>query len=48
MNGVSLGWSRISVDPEKRGPYRNQSSKSGNEWAVPQQSELATGHLTGQ
>lgn len=45
MDGVSLGWSRISVDPEK-GPYLNQSSKSGNEWAVPQQSELATGHLT--
>lgn len=45
MDAVSLGWSRISVDPEK-GPYLNQSSKSGNEWAVPQQSELATDRLT--
>ena len=44
MDGVSLGWSRMSLD-ESGKPYLNQTSTGGNEWAVPQDSELATGAL---
>ena len=46
MDGVSLGWSRMTLDGSGK-PYLNQTSAGGNEWAVPQGSELATDALKG-
>ena len=44
MDGVSLGWARLTLDGDGE-PWLNQTSAGGNEWAVPQGSELATGAL---
>ena len=46
MDGVSLGWARMTLDGSGK-PYLNQTSAGGNEWAVPQGSELATDALKG-
>ncbi|MEG1858360.1 MAG: S-layer homology domain-containing protein [Pseudoflavonifractor sp.] len=41
MDGVSVGWARMSIDPVN-GPYLNQTSAGGNDWTLPKQSALAT------
>ena len=46
MDAVSLGWARMTLDGSGK-PYLNQTSAGGNEWAVPQGSELATDALKG-
>lgn len=46
MNAVSVGWSRISVDPVS-GPWLNTSSENSNEWSIPHQADLATDYFRG-
>lgn len=46
MDGVSVGWARISVDPET-GPWLNSTGAGGNEWVKPDQAELATDYFRG-
>lgn len=46
MDAVSVGWSRISLDPAA-GPFLNTSSANGNEWSVPDQPELARSYFRG-
>lgn len=46
MDAVSVGWSRISVDPIT-GPWLNTSPDNGNEWSMPNQSDLATDYFRG-
>ena len=44
MDGVSVGWSRLEVD-SAAGPYLLTTKENGNEWAVPQDSYLATDYF---
>jgi len=44
MDAVSVGWARISVDPET-GPWLNSTSEGDNEWVKPQDSALVAGYL---
>ncbi|MEG1879487.1 MAG: S-layer homology domain-containing protein, partial [Pseudoflavonifractor sp.] len=41
MDGVSVGWARLSIDPVT-GPFVNQTSAGGNDWTLPKQAALAT------
>ena len=41
MDGVSLGWGRMSFDPVT-GPWVNTTATGGNEWAIPQGGGEAT------
>lgn len=45
MDAVSVGWARLDVDPLS-GPYLNQTTSGGNEWAVPSGASLATDAFT--
>lgn len=45
MDGVSLGWSRMSYD-SATGPWLNQTTSGSNEWAIPSQSAAATDYFT--
>ncbi|MPM04051.1 hypothetical protein SDC9_50321 [bioreactor metagenome] len=44
MDAVSVGWARISVDPET-GPWLNSTSQGNNEWVPPQDPTLVTGYF---
>lgn len=44
MEAVSLGWSRMSVDPAA-GPWLNTTREGGNEWVTPDQPQLATDYF---
>lgn len=46
MDAVSVGWSRVSIDPSS-GPWLNSTSAGGNEWVKPEQASLATDYFRG-
>lgn len=44
MDAVSVGWSRMSYNPEK-GAYLNTTTEGGNEWNIPQSYENITSYF---
>lgn len=46
MDAVSLGWSRMSYDPD-RGIYLNTTSSGSNEWAIPSSYEDIISYFKG-
>lgn len=46
MDAVSVGWSRMSYDPEK-GAYLNTTTSDSNEWNIPASYESITSYLKG-
>ena len=43
MDGVSVGWARLSYDLEK-GPWINSTRSGGNEWVIPAEPQSALNH----
>ncbi len=46
MDAVSVGWARISIDPDS-GPWLNSTAADGNDWVQPEGASLVTDYFRG-